>query len=872
MINGGSHPRVYTQSDAFQEILEWAKKRPSWQRDALRRLVSQGILSPTDLDELEEICLNPESEFDPISNNHIRSENSFDKPVSLVAIDNPLGINALALDQSLTFSPSGLSIVYGDNGSGKSGYVRILKHACRSRDANTDILHDINSSAPPIQSATIRYQVGNESYKLDWSPSDTTHFELPSVSIFDARSANIHVQAENNVAFIPFPMEVMEELANACDELRNRIDRRISEIESRTPSSIRNHALADNSSAGSFLNSISHRSNLETLDLLVTLSDSDKRRLATLESDLAQDPKKVTAKLSNLKTRLCSQFHSLLKMVECASEDSCKAIEILRKKHHRAVQVSKVASESLFSSSPLPDIGGNVWRALWEAARKYSNQCAYPQKDFPSAEVGDLCVLCQQPLRQEAIQRRLTFEEFVRDTAKSDEENAKSALSKALESIQKHTQPRAFTLEFTSLIKNELENDELAEQVRRAILHSAMRIRALLRGGEISTRVAYHPKQEIENHIDELDKRIKQLSSGDSTPVREKLLDEFHGLKDRSRLVDLKADIVSEIRRRKQIDALKKAAKTTAKRIVTNKNKELSDKLVTDALRGRFAREVEKLKIGANPLELRKIRDKNAQSFFQVEFVGLRGRAVGEVLSEGEHRCVALAAFLAELVTSREYSGIVFDDPMSSLDHRHRKNVARRLVEEAAHRQVVIFTHDLSFLFEVKREAEGQEINLHYQNVHRRADRPGHVANELPMRAKTAPSMAHAIQKELKDAKGSFDTWSDTKRTIFCKGVIEQLREAWDRVIADFIQPVLGRFDNQIKGSSLYRLLDLTHEDVVLITTARARLSEELHAMAECHNPETVTHQELCDEVKEILKWIENMKTRPKTAKPKIIA
>ena len=38
------------------------------------------------------------------------------------------------------------------------------------------------------------------------------------------------------------------------------------------------------------------------------------------------------------------------------------------------------------------------------------------------------------------------------------------------------------------------------------------------------------------------------------------------------------------------------------------------------------------------------------------------------VLSEGEQRVVAIAAFLAELSTSTAQSPIVFDDPVSSLD------------------------------------------------------------------------------------------------------------------------------------------------------------------------------------------------------------
>jgi hypothetical protein len=42
-------------------------------------------------------------------------------------------------------------------------------------------------------------------------------------------------------------------------------------------------------------------------------------------------------------------------------------------------------------------------------------------------------------------------------------------------------------------------------------------------------------------------------------------------------------------------------------------------------------------------------------------------------------------------------TGIVFDDPVSSLDHMRREQIARRLAREAKVRQVNVFTHDLAF-------------------------------------------------------------------------------------------------------------------------------------------------------------------------------
>lgn len=60
-----------------------------------------------------------------------------------------------------------------------------------------------------------------------------------------------------------------------------------------------------------------------------------------------------------------------------------------------------------------------------------------------------------------------------------------------------------------------------------------------------------------------------------------------------------------------------------------------------------------------------------------------------KVFSEGERTAIALACFLAELRLADDSSGLIFDDPVSSLDHNVREYVARRLVtceEQAGHR------------------------------------------------------------------------------------------------------------------------------------------------------------------------------------------
>ena len=102
------------------------------------------------------------------------------------------------------------------------------------------------------------------------------------------------------------------------------------------------------------------------------------------------------------------------------------------------------ASDALFAASPLPEVGKEAWITLWEAARRYADDVAYPGKTFPEATAGeDLCVLCQQPLGVEAVARRATFEEYVKGTTRIAEQEAVRAIASARKTAEVARMPIA---------------------------------------------------------------------------------------------------------------------------------------------------------------------------------------------------------------------------------------------------------------------------------------------------------------------------------------------------------------------------------------------------------------------------------------------
>jgi hypothetical protein len=107
----------------FRSIIDWSKTLSPWERKAVRRLVVNGELTAAEENEIFGLIKGP-----PVAEEFSELEipdpqPTPEAPVSLVNLRHETGVNALAPGQELDFGgPTGLTVIYGDNGSGKSGY------------------------------------------------------------------------------------------------------------------------------------------------------------------------------------------------------------------------------------------------------------------------------------------------------------------------------------------------------------------------------------------------------------------------------------------------------------------------------------------------------------------------------------------------------------------------------------------------------------------------------------------------------------------------------------------------------------------------------------------------------------------------------
>ena len=693
-------------AQALSDIVAWSQGCPDWQRDALRRLCTKGELDDSDINELTEICkLNGKGAI-PLSAAHVTDSEKTDVDVKLKKIHGTENINGLKPGESLTFDKKGLTIVYGENGTGKSGYTRILKKVCGARVTPKDdeISPNIYAKKGEPQNAVVDFIVKGKTISLNWSVDDPGGPLMSAVSVFDSRTASVHVNEVNEFSYKPFPMLILERLAETCTEINKRIKTEIQELKQQTPEAITDPKCHEATKVGRLIADLSSATKGEDVRALARMNDKDKAWFDELRVDQASDPAKAAGQIEDLRNRLDAATDPFESLQNAVRDTQIRLLKGRYKEYITAHQAALAAADDLFSDDPLPDIGSEVWRTLWKAARCYSEQQVYPNSPFPVTESGARCVLCQQELNEEASKRFNRFEAFVNDEAKHMEEQAKAAYDETRSIVDNADVANEQISALVSLVRNELVDNELATLVQRVANELKLRREAVLQnhtGGEgaaLPVADAW-PAGAIALHRANLSGRIDALQSDDESEERKKMRAEYAELEDRTWLAVVEKDVIAEIGRLQKREELEVIAKDTVTTAISRKSGQVAHNLITYALRTQFSLEVKKFHVTGLAVELCKEGTTYGVPHFQIKLTKNHSARVGKILSEGEHRCVALAAFFAELAMIEGRSAIVFDDPVSSLDQNYREAVANRLAEEGRHRQTVVFTHDIAFLF-----------------------------------------------------------------------------------------------------------------------------------------------------------------------------
>lgn len=817
-------------------IIAWSKDRPNWQRDVMRRISTGDVLSEEDYNQLvDSIVLadvDPEVSF---GLKHLPQTAVEDLPVRLLSIAEPKHVNALASDQPLTIEPRGLTIIYGDNGSGKSGYARLLKRITRSRHRE-DVLSDVfRDTALDNPTAILSVTIGDKVESLSWP--ETALPELQRMLFYDGACGSAYIDAESDFPYRPSALFVMDGLIKACVEVRTRIDIKLTE-NARSAAAIpvvTNEV--KNTDAGRYLDQLSGVSSIDDLDELIRRFDESTETIEGLEKEEARfrggDKRMERQNLIRQGEKL-DALHKHLEQVHSAlGDDSLTSLQERREELKALEDAASLLAVSLESEQPLSGVGSSSWKVLWQSARRFSEEHAYPSQTFPCAGVDSRCVLCQQALGVEGRERLSKFEEFVKDDTQVRLEKTRRLCNAQIASVTDLVVvPDAV---MSSLKDLETSHTDLIAEVEELLCtYEKARKHAhdVLMGAEPLMLFGIEPAPTL-TKLKQAAMSAREAAEEFSNPemMRQRLEDVAARRQELELLQWIKGSretIVKEIARLKEREKLEAAKIAAATGPITKKVLEFSEASITEVVRDTFTRETDRLKL--ERVTMSRTRAERGAVLHKPKLVGARQEViVPRVFSEGERTALGVAAFFTEAQLEGSKSALILDDPVNSLDHIRRGLVATRLVELAKIRQVVLFTHDVAFVADLKLESSAKGVPVAERSVTRSwADerKPGKCSTKHPWKAKDVSERINELQQGMARIRRERGSWDDGKYEEEVALWAGKLSETWERIFSqEIVGPVLAEGGLQVRPMMVKILACFSDEDHRQFDASYSRIS-----------------------------------------------
>lgn len=859
----------------LEELLDWSQDRPAWQRDALRRLVLNGDLSDDDIRALTDICksahgLAEQQDIAPLTKEHMPERIAGSAPVSLVSIFHHRGVNALAEGQTLKLAPH-LTVVYGDNAAGKTGYIRILKSACRARGQERILGNVVSGAAPLSPVVSIKYQVGTEPQPREWAGSGEDEF-ISRVSVFDTQCAAVYLTEKTDVAFRPFGLDLFDKLVRTCKAVRANLESEQRALASNALASVQAQ-IPEGTAVAKLLASISSLTKPESVRTLARLSPEEEARLALVEKSLldlqANDPETLIRQL-NLRAGRVKALARHLKEVDAAlSAQTVAAVFDARTKVRSKSGEAKRLRAATFPASMLPGTGSEAWTVLWEAARRFSQEQAYPGQEFPVLNDGAHCVLCQQDLDHAAGHRLRQFEAFVASTTERELRQARETFTRlrtAFIDLKTTTEVIAETLK-----EIRIEHEPVADAINAALVTNENRRQSVVLaltededlGADCPALASIAHKADA--LAEQIEARVETLGTSSTDETRKRLTAEALELRARKLFAQHEPLVLDAIERKKRIAAYELCINDTTTNAITQKSTAVTKTAVTQRLKQSFRDELTPLGFRHVEVELKEAGGAEGVLYHKLILTRAPGVELPKVVSEGEQRCLSIAAFFAELSTADDPSGIVFDDPVSSLDYRWREGVARRLVQEAKTRQVIVFTHDVVFLLLLKQFAEEQAVEQLDQHVRQLSKGAGVCAEELPW-------VAMPIKKRIGHLKNEWQAADKLSRNGHQAAYEKEatylyglLREAWERALEEvLLAGVVERFRPGVQTQHIGTIADITTQDCQTLDVAMTKCSKWLpgHDQAAAARAPVPEPAELKADIEALDNWVGAIRSR----------
>jgi len=803
----------------FNSIVEWGKEQEAIIKETFVRVVTKNGYTGDDVKDIatllkEETGIKLDREITYSAFPSDLNEEPF-KATNLVLkrIQNTQNVTTIKDETITPFSHEGITIIYGENGAGKSGIAKVLKQACRARKVDK-VLSNVFNKEQKVSKAELVVSVNENEATFPWEDGKYSIDILSNISVFDSKCAIIQLDAKNQLYFVPQGGELFQQIVGCLGEVKELLHGEMKEL--KLPSLAK--AYPTTTELSKIISAIDKT--LEVNDFLSNIAWDEKdieelKKSNELRGVTDEDNNKKKQAVLVQKIEKLSAIEKFLDLAETVfNEKKLNSFNELLKETKLKKKTLDALSETLKESSSLDKVGGEIWKELYLAAKKYSEEC-YPEKPFPNLENDSVCVLCQQPFGEKSNKRMKTFESLMEGVVKKEYDDKIVAYNKSLKFFKDN-----FVENYNLII--EKFNDLIVE-------HDKLVIDDLERVKELAAKIVEQNESLEESEIlklcfkSELLKEIRRISETAS-----KELVEVKEIIKPEKIIALKNKI-DELEQKKEVYSKKAEYQIYLENLVFNRKlnecigkigttaisrtgKKIVSSYISELFLNSLKKELQQLGAKHIPLNFKTSGDAGTVNFD----IGLENATIPrsikltEILSEGEVKVISLAVFLAEVGINPDKFPIVLDDPVTSLDHKYREKIAERLVVEGIERQVIIFTHDISFVTMIEHNCLKKQVKQHVISI-RRDNEFGEIKEDSPWNTKGVSDRITFLKILTKEIQEKGLEQESYNREV--GGVYGLLRESWERFVEEVLfHKVISRFGYEVKTLRLNGV-EVTDED-----------------------------------------------------------
>ena len=744
----------------WHELDTWARDFKQWQRFVLANAVRLGRLTDEQVDQAYSLFLHdnhlgnaPDPPIEVPAAITGRPASAAPTPIWLARIGDLRAINALPATAELTFSPT-LTVVYGGNGVGKSGFTRILSNVCFSRTQHP-ILPNVHDEEPKDDpAASIVIADGSQKETPFFFDGTTEHVDLKRIAVFDSAVARTHLVEQSPLGFKPAGFDVFPEMARVYAQIASRL---MADMERRNrENTLTNSLVAPESPVSQFVARLSAGTDVAELRRLAVFGATETARLEEVQRQIqdlqSKSVAEATKQLEDAKRDIGALQKRLIESAALLTEEKRAGYRALLADFTDKARLVAAQGAESFKQDFFKGIGTQAWENFLTAARALAQ---VEHEDYPRND--DHCLLCHRPLDEASAALINRFWRFLASEARREAEEASVRLDQSVKTL------KALRLDFFSAnttVHAHLTrlNPVLAKQVDT--LAAAMDCDRTAIVTVLESAAGDIAPGSFDDVDDSLTALVIQIDA-DMTRLREQKVEDALKALEAERITLRHRQVSNQLlpEAEKYVSDLawaKKASGTPRRslnpRPLTDKESEFFATVIAKDYRERFSDECDALDCNLR-VEFR-TQGQLGQTVRSLSIKG--GHSPDKILSEGEQRAVALADFLTEIALNPANAGIVLDDPVTSQDHQRKDRIARRLVAEAKNRQVVVFTHDLVFLTMLAGAADDENVEMLTHWIERDGEgRPGQISlDDCPA---TTPQYRNTrkAQRTLTEAKAA---------------------------------------------------------------------------------------------------------------------